>query len=711
MLIAAALLPALVCAALALQSAAPLAAFRDLVFDHYVRARPRPYDPAIAVRVIDIDDESLNRFGQWPWPRPLLAQLTDQLHAAGAAAIAFDILMAEPDRFSPEQLAAHLPPSPQRTTLETLAASAGQTHDAIFAASLANEATIVALVGTRTPSGPVPTTHGFAFAGDRPHGFLPQMRGAILPLPAFIEPSAGLAALNFFPDRDLVVRRVPTLMMIGDKPVPGLALEALRVAQRASTFIVKSSNASGETAFGASTGIISVKTGDIEIAAERDGAVRIHYAGTQPQRRIPAWALLSGTIPAEDVRGTIVFIGSSAAGMDIRATPLEAAVPGIDVHAEFAEHVLSGATLVRPDYANGLEAFAALAAGLIAAFLVLALRAGPGAAAALIITGGIGAASWFAFSRAGLLFDPVLPSLALLGGFGLATVLAYRTTEKDRARIRDAFGRYVSPDVIARLGSDPSRLSLGGENRDVTVLFTDIRNFTARAEKLPAQQVVQFLNAVHTPTTNAVMRRQGTIDKYTGDGLMAFWNAPLDDSDHVRNALRAALDMVTVIPTITLPATLQPLADLHIGIGIHTGQACAGNLGSDVRFDYSIVGDTVNSAARLEPLSKRYGVSIIVSDAVVQAAPDFAFVKLDDVTLRGRENAMAVHALIGNETVAMRDDFKDFCTRHETARLALQRGDAEAGELIAALRGSDYARLLDDYYAGLLNDAAAARPV
>ena len=701
-LVLVALAPGILLALLTLQSAPPLAAFRDLIFDQYMRAHPRPYDPALPVRVIDIDDESLKRHGQWPWPRPLLADLTQRLQAGGAAAIAFDILMAEPDRFSPEQLAAHLPPSQQRSVLETLAATAEQTHDAIFGRALEGESAVIALVGTQSRSRQtsVPIKHGFAFAGDRPHDFLPQLQGAVLPLDAFIAPAAGLASLNFFPDRDLVVRRAPTLMMIGDTSVPGLALEALRIAQRASTFVVKSSNASGETAFGAKTGIVSMKTGDIEIATERDGAVRIYYAGTQKARRIPAWTILAGASPNEALQGAILFVGSSAAGMDIRATPLDGAVPGVDVHAELAEHVLSGAQLRRPDYANGLEALAILFFALVAALLALFLRAGAGAATAAFLVLATGAASWFAFTRLGLLFDPVMPALALLSGFGAATVVAYRSTEKDRSRIREAFGRYVSPEFVERLAADPAQLKLGGENRDVTVMFTDIRNFTARAEQMRAEQVVQFLNAVHTPMTNAVLRHKGTIDKYIGDGLMAFWNAPLDDADHVRHALSAALDMVAALPSIVSPVTGQPLEDMRLGIAIHTGQVCVGNLGSDARFDYSIVGDTVNSAARLEPLSKQYGVAIIVSDDVVRQAPDFAYLKIDDVILRGKQTATGIHALVGDEALAKSETFRQFSALHEKMRAARAEA-ADWPPLLEQLMADPLSHALTDYFVGL----------
>ncbi|MGL5734975.1 MAG: CHASE2 domain-containing protein, partial [Beijerinckiaceae bacterium] len=252
--VVATLLPALILAWVALRSPPPVMALRDLIFDSYLRVKPRAYDPSLPVRVVDVDEASLAQYGQWPWPRSLLAQLTRKLLDAGASAIAFDILMAEPDRYSLAQIASGMPEGNQRQALEALArSSTAADNDGLFAQTIAGESVVMAMVGTHGVKTPPPLKAGFAAAGDRPHDFLPSMEGAILPLPGFHDHAAGLASLNFFPDRDLVVRRVPTLITIAGTPSPGLALEALRVAQQATTFITKASNASGETAFGAQT--------------------------------------------------------------------------------------------------------------------------------------------------------------------------------------------------------------------------------------------------------------------------------------------------------------------------------------------------------------------------------------------------------------------------------------------------------------------------
>ena len=325
-----------------------------------------------------------------------------------------------------------------------------------------------------------------------------------------------------------------------------------------------------------------------------------------------------------------------------------------------------------------------------------------GALLALAIAATLVLGSWLFFSHAGLLFDPIFPPFATLASFACATVAGYRRAEKDKAQIRDAFGRYVSPAVIEALVADPSKLRLGGDIKPITVLFSDIRNFTQRSERMPANEVVRFLNAVHTPLSEAVMTTGGTVDKYIGDGMMAFWNAPLDDPDHVRNALRAALIMTERLPRIAENLTanhhVSEESSLALGVGIHTGPACVGNLGSTNRFDYSIVGDTVNSAARIEPLCKDYGAPIIVSSAIVEAAPDFAYLEIDDVALRGRQAPMRVFALLGDQERARDRNFLAWKALHDGALAALRSGAPDAAAQIAGCaKRPDAVKLLAVY--------------
>lgn len=696
--------PATICsAALLLANPPPLRALRDLAFDTFMTLKPRAYDPNAPVRVIDIDDESLRRLGQWPWPRTTLARLVKTLGDNGAAVIALDILLSEVDRTSLDQVVAGMEPSPARDEIERVWREKGVTNDLALAQTIAQYPVVLALFAA-VSGAPAPVKAGFAEQGDPALRFLhPAFGGAALPLSQLTEAAAGVGSINFAPDRDTVVRRVPTFVRIGDQIAPSLAMEALRVAQQASSFLIKASNGSGVGGFGAQTGIVAVRNGDAIVDTEGDGSIRVYYAGPQAARHIPAWRILANEFDPAAVRERILFVGASAAALrDIRATPLQADAAGVDVHAEAIEHILSGAHLARPDYAVGAELIAIIAAGLIAALISAFCAPLLGAFLAIALASILALGSWLFFARAGLLFDPVLPPLTMLAAFSSATIAAYRRTEKDKAQIRDAFGRYVSPAVVEALVADPSKLSLGGEIRPVTVLFSDIRNFTQRSEHLPANEVVGFLNAVHTPMSDAVMRSGGTVDKYIGDGLMAFWNAPLDDADHVRNALRAALAMIDELPRISaeLSAGNAAPADapLGLGVGLHTGLACVGNLGSTKRFDYSIVGDTVNSAARIEPLCKEFGAPIIVSEAIVTAAPDFAFVELDEVALRGRQSKTRIFALLGDEKRAGDSDFLAFRRAHEAALAALRAGAPDAVDMISACEASIMGRDLSPTY-------------
>ncbi len=496
-----------------------------------------------------------------------------------------------------------------------------------------------------------PVKSGFVSLGDDPRSSLYTFPAAVVPLSAIATAAQGLGAITYIPDGDLIVRKQPLVFAVGPKNatqfVPSLTAEALRVASRTDTIVIKSTNASGEKTY-SGTAVLAIAIGDVIIPTDRDGSVRLRYAGWQTQRYIPAWRVLAGEA-ADEMQGRIVLIGTSAAALgDVRSTPLDAAVPGIDIHAELLENIFTGARLTRPDFAPGIENVALVVGGLVIAWIARRSRPLPAALVAMAIVASGWLASWLAFRWGGALIDPLMPSATWLACFATMTVAVYRASERDRRFVRLAFTRYVAPAIVERLAADPSQLRLGGEQREVTVLFSDVRDFTARAETLGAEGVVDFLNALHTPLTRAVLDEAGTIDKYMGDGMMAFWNAPLQVADHASRACRAALKMMAQIPTIDRATTGSADAQhpaLRIGIGINTGEVFVGNMGSQQRFDYSIVGDRVNVAARLESLTKELGVPILVSEATARAARGFHFVDLGEHDLRGRSAATHVYAL------------------------------------------------------------------
>ena len=325
---------------------------RNFVFDSFQRAAPRPYDPQAPVKIVGIDEASLKAFGQWPWPRTRLAELTDRLTSMGASAIAFDFIFAEPDRTSLENMLASAPNESLRRDLSRTLAKM-PSNDQIFARSIAASPVILGLTlaASGALKGPEPKA-GFVIAGDDPAPFLPHFPAIVAPLPLLAQPARGLGATNWLPDRDQVVRRA---LLFGTCPfglTPSLAMEALRVAQGETTYVLRSSNASGETAFGRATGVNAVKVGAFEIATGPNGEVRPRYTRPRPTRDISATDVLKGALTRDDIEGRIIFVGAKATGLgDVRATPLEPVVSGVDVHAQIVEFDRLGRVAARPDWA------------------------------------------------------------------------------------------------------------------------------------------------------------------------------------------------------------------------------------------------------------------------------------------------------------------------------------------------------------------------
>jgi len=675
---------------------------RNAVFDGLQRTEAGDFDPAAAVRVVAIDEASLAARGQWPWPRSLVAELTERLAAAGAAAIAFDVVFAEPDRSSLEHIVATLPDGPEKAALARIAAT-NPSNDARFAAALARSPAVLGLTFRTDPPRPgtmprvLAAKAGFASAGDPPDAHLPLFADLSAPIDRLAKATPGLGATNWLPDHDQIVRRIPLVDRTRDVTMPSLALEALRVAQGAPSVLIRSTGAAGQTGFGRAGGINAVRVGDLTIATDANGAVRPRYRRTAPESWISVDRVLSGTIDPGEIDGRIVFVGTTAVGLgDIRATPLDASVPGVEMHAQVVEGILSGHLLVRPDWAAGAETFAALALVLVVGALLPSMPPFAAAGLGLALLAGLGFGSWAAF-RHDTLIDPSFPALALVATHLFGALAVWRSEQLTRRTIHTAFGKFLSPAVVDRLAENPERLVLGGETRELTVLFSDLRNFTGLSEGLDAAELTTFMNDYLTPMTDAVLETHGTVDKYIGDAMVAFWNAPLDDPDHTPHAVAAALTMrAALVDFAARRAEVdaragRPSVDIRMGLGLARGPCSVGNMGSSRRFDYSILGDTANLASRLEGVSKFYGVDIVATDTVRDAAPDFAWLELDRVRVKGREAATTIFLPVGDTTFATDPAFTDWRDRHAAFRDHWQAG--RFAEALAAV--SDLADRVD----------------
>jgi serine phosphatase RsbU (regulator of sigma subunit)/CHASE2 domain-containing sensor protein len=411
---------------------------RAIAFDTYQQLSPREYDPATPVRIVDIDDASLAARGQWPWPRNDLANLVSRLEAMGAVAIVFDMVFPEPDRLSPEQIAKRFPED--ATLLEAKKVlSAAPTNDNAFADAIARAHVVLSFAGVQgaAPARLPPLVAELEYKGDDPRLFVPAFKSAVVNLPLLSAKAAGSGFNNWIPEQDQVIRKLPLLIRVGDALYPSIAAEGLRVAQGVSNYLVVTSGSDGEQAFGTRTGIAKILIGDATVPTDGSGQMWIRFTHSDPRRYISAQTVLDSTVSPEAVKGRIVLIGTSAAGLlDVRATPLDPSMPGVEAHAQAIEQMLSGDFLSRPDFATGSEIIFTLLAGLLLALAVYYTGAANGAVIGGIAVAMVLGVSLLAFGRAGWLLDPSYPTLTLSAVYLAGSSYLRLVTERDRNRNR-----------------------------------------------------------------------------------------------------------------------------------------------------------------------------------------------------------------------------------------------------------------------------------
>lgn len=678
-----------------------LARLRDFAFDSYQRIKPRTVPDDMPVRIVDIDEAALAEYGQWPWPRSLVADLVTKLTEKGAAVIAFDVVFAERDRSSLSVLAKNLPEAVQNSELRQMM-EALPDNDELLAEAIGRSTVVTGFAfdmhgRKRVPRRVWGVVHnsGEKLAESVPAligQFIPGQRGVVPTISVLEDAAAGNGTVTTEIESS-IVRRVPMLFrLVGERNedlYPALALETIRVVQGASTYLVRWSGAQGIEAFGERTGVSEIRVGTVDVQTDAHGRMALYDSGHRDARFVSAKDVLNGTVPAEKIEGCIVFIGTSAIGLkDMRSTPTEDSVPGVEIHAQVVEQILSQTFLNRPDYADGAEFLYLAAIGIVFILLLPRLPAGRMAAVAVALIGIGILVPWLAFDRIRLLFDPIYPPVTLAAIYVAGSSLSFMRTERERREIRSAFNLYLSPDQVETVVRNPDMLALGGEQREITVMFTDVRGFTHISEQFDPQGLTRFMNRFLTPMTDLIQAHRGTIDKYMGDAIMAFWNAPLEVEDHPEHACQAALAMQDRLLSLNAEwkaeaeAAGRPHIPVNIGIGLNTGQATVGNFGSEQRLTYSCLGDEVNLASRLEGQCKTYAVGIIIGENTWRHAAHLAALELDLVMVKGKTEPERIYGLVGDRQVAARPEFQTLVDR-QAAFLLLYRTGAFAEALPA----------------------------
>lgn len=579
---------------------------------------------ASEVVVCAIDAESVDRLGQWPWPRTVLADLVRRLHAAGARVIAFDVVFSEPSR-------------------------CGVGEDDALAAAIREAGNVVlGYYLTQEPGPPEGSAEGLPapveIAAIPPAGFpeVPSYSRVETNLPALAAAAAAQGHFVIRPDADGTVRHYAAIVLHRGDAFPGLALRAVQVSRGSPPIALRPHQGR----------VPRLSLGEEAIPVSERGELWINFPG--PFRRsfryVPVADVVEGRVDPSLFRDRLVFVGATETGIgDVRTTPFDLIAPGVEVHAAVADNLIHRRFLRDGAPQTMLGLVAALVLGpLCGAFATWPRRPGAGVAAVLLVLAGYVAAAQIALFAASTHLHLVGPVLAATGGFTLAVVWRNLFAEARSRQLRAIFGRLVSESVIEEVLRAPDAVRLGGEKREMTVLFSDIRGFTALAERLPPERVVEILNDFLGPMSRIVIERGGTLDKYMGDALMAFFGAPTLQPDHAARACETALAMRAALAELNAGWQARGLPSLTAGIGLNSGPMAVGYMGSEGRLDYTVIGDQVNLGSRLEGLTATYGVDVIVGESTRLAAGDrFEFRELDLVRVKGRSEPVRIYQLVG----------------------------------------------------------------
>ena len=687
-------------------------------FDQLQKNYPRATDGQTYSVIVDIDEQSLREIGQWPWPRTVLAELFKKSREAGMLVLGLDVLFAEKDRTSPDLISNDLRErNPEVADIlsklpsnESIAVEAMKQFPVIIGHSgldLEGDAKRESIKDTS-----VKVSLG---KNAKPKDWLISYPGLLANVPEFETAAAGAGTVSVAEEPDGIIRRVPLISNVAGTIRPTLGLDMIRVAFQGNSI------ASRTGINGIEEIIIQTKSiGNASIPTDENGRVWIYYGKSDTlslnDRRyyVSAADIIKGRVGKERLQGKLGILGTSATGLkDIRPTPVEDRMPGVEIHANLIDTVISAILyyssnkkaekIYQDAIKNGLSEdkaqieknkvkitgapflksganmkfYEALFTIFLGLFITIsALKFGPLINISLLVSviGGAFYISIKLFLEEKTLFDPTFTGFSTFLIYFGNTFANYLRDANEKKQIRGAFSQYLSPALVEQLAEDPDKLVLGGETKKMTFLFCDVRGFTTISESFKAdpQGLTTLINRFLTPLTNEIISENGTIDKYMGDCIMAFWNAPLDVDGHEKMACRATLSMHKAMAELNkireeeAKSEEKKFLELKIGIGLNTGGCVVGNMGSDQRFDYSVLGDAVNLASRLEGQSKSYGVKTVIGPETNDSVKEtYATLQLDMIAVKGKKEAVTIFTLAGDSDFRETSEFKNLKNKHE----------------------------------------------
>ena len=608
---------------------------RYKTWDYFQQIHPREII-SDSITVVNITENDLKTFGQWPWPRHVMAMLHAKIGDAGAILINYNILFAEPDRMSGVE---YLKSMPMTNELREQLGTVLLDTDAVFSTVLRESKRAILLMSVKNEPGvQLPSTTPIIEKGNvKP--WLYEYPGIVSPTQKISAGASGMGVNVTSPEPDAVVRKMPVLIRINGKIYPSMLLENIRLLNGSKRIKVVAKE------HGIDEVLVSKKSG---IPVNHNAEMYINYADPNKYVQMSASEIFSENFNENKLKGRIVIVGMDAAGLSVLKYTPHGLTTDQMISAQALDTLLTGKHLLRIPQADAYEIIFTALLGLLMIILIPRVSVLLSVPLLLFVTGGISYASFMAYANKGFLVDPSFAVLFILVIWSHSTYNNFATQSRLRKQIKKQFEHYLDPGMVKKLQKDPSLLKLGGETREMTFLFSDIRGFTPISEKYKGnpEGLTKLINRFLTRMTDVIIANGGTIDKFMGDCIMAFWNAPLKNIKHRELAVKSAIEMTEALTELNMHLQAEGLPVIKIGIGINTGEALVGNMGSNQRFDYSVIGDSVNLASRLESSSKTLGKTIIIGeDTRHTIETNFPFEYVDSITVKGKTEEVKVYSI------------------------------------------------------------------